>query len=171
MLLQDAGSVYETDQTTHVISALERMSGTRYADGGDAVRSFRVLCDHGRGMAAVATDGVTPSNEGRGYVLRRIIRRAVLHGSRIGLDGAVPRRAARRRSIESLADGYPELAEHRDDVRRLLEAEEERFSQTLATGSRAARRPDRAGRATAASRASTPATSSSCTTRTASRSS
>ena len=104
MLLQDAGSIYETDQTTHVIAALEALSGKRYADGGDAVRSFRVLCDHGRGMAAVATDGVTPSNEGRGYVLRRILRRAVLHGSRLGLEGPflgrlheVVDRVARRR--------------------------------------------------------------------------
>ena len=135
MLLQDARSIYETDETTHVIQAIERLSGKRYADGGDAVRSFRVLCDHGRGMSAVATDGVIPSNEGRGYVLRRMIRRAVLHGTRLGLEtpflGAVHEAV-----IESLADGYPELAAHRDDVRRLLEAEEERFSQTLATGSR-----------------------------------
>ncbi len=135
MLLQDAGSIYETDQTTHVIAAIERLSGKRYADGGDAVRSFRVLCDHGRGMAAIATDGVTPSNEGRGYVLRRILRRAVLHGSRLGLE--TPFLGELHEAvIESLADGYPELAEHRDDVRRLIEAEEERFSQTLATGSR-----------------------------------
>ncbi len=135
MLLQDAPSIYETDQTAHVIEAIERLSGKRYADGGDAVRSFRVLCDHGRGMSAVATDGVTPSNEGRGYVLRRLIRRAVLHGTRLGIEtpflGAVHEAV-----LESLADGYPELAAHRDDVRRLLEAEEERFSQTLATGSR-----------------------------------
>jgi alanyl-tRNA synthetase len=135
MLLQDASSIYETDQTLHVIEAIERLSGKRYADGGDAVRSFRVLCDHGRGMSAIATDGVTPSNEGRGYVLRRLIRRAVLHGSRLAIEtpflGAVHEAV-----IESLADGYPELAEHRGDVRRLLEAEEERFSQTLATGSR-----------------------------------
>ena len=135
MLLQGAGSVYETDQTTHVISALERMSGKHYADGGDAVRSFRVLCDHGRGASAIATDGVIPSNEGRGYVLRRIIRRAVLHGSRLGLETPFLG-ALHEVVIESLADGYPELAEHRDDVRRLLEVEEERFSQTLATGSR-----------------------------------
>jgi alanyl-tRNA synthetase len=135
MLLQEAGSIYETDQTTHVIAALEGLSGTRYADGGDAVRSFRVLCDHGRGMAAIATDGVTPSNEGRGYVLRRIIRRAVLHGSRLGLDGPFLG-TLHDAVIESLADGYPALAEHRDDVRRLIEAEESRFSQTLATGSR-----------------------------------
>jgi alanyl-tRNA synthetase len=135
MLLQDAPSIYETDQSTHVIQAIERLSGKRYADGGDAVRSFRVLCDHGRGMSAIATDGVTPSNEGRGYVLRRLIRRAVLHGTRLGIEtpflGAVHESV-----IESLADGYPELATHRDDVRRLLETEEERFSQTLATGSR-----------------------------------
>jgi alanyl-tRNA synthetase len=135
MLLQEAGSIYETDQTTHVISALEQMSDKRYAAGGDAVRSFRVLCDHGRGMAAVATDGVTPSNEGRGYVLRRIIRRAVLHGSRLGLETPFLG-ALHDVVVESLADGYPELVEHRDDVRRLLEAEEARFSQTLATGSR-----------------------------------
>ena len=135
MLLQGAASLFETDETGHVIQALERLSGLRYADGGDAVRSFRVLCDHARGMSAIATDGVTPSNEGRGYVLRRIIRRAVLHGTRLALEtpflGAVHEAV-----IESLASGYPELAQHRDDVRRLLEAEEERFAQTLATGSR-----------------------------------
>jgi alanyl-tRNA synthetase len=135
MLLQGAGSLFETDETSYVIQALERLSGRRYADGGDAVRSFRVLCDHARGMSAIATDGVTPSNEGRGYVLRRILRRAVLHGTRLGLEtpflGAVHEAV-----IESLASGFPELAQHRDDVRRLLEAEEERFAQTLATGSR-----------------------------------
>ena len=89
-----------------MIAALERLSGTRYADGGDAVRSFRVLCDHARGMSAIATDGVTPSNEGRGYVLRRIIRRAVLHGTRLRLEtpflGAVHEAV-----IESLGSGYP----------------------------------------------------------------
>ena len=135
MLLQGAGSLFETDETSHVIQALERLSGRRYADGGDAVRSFRVLCDHARGMTAIATDGVTPSNEGRGYVLRRILRRAVLHGTRLGLEtpflGAVHEAV-----IESMGSGFPELAQHRDDVRRLLEAEEERFAQTLATGSR-----------------------------------
>jgi alanyl-tRNA synthetase len=135
MLLQGAGSLFETDETSHVIAALERLSGRRYADGGDAVRSFRVLCDHARGASAIATDGVTPSNEGRGYVLRRLLRRAVLHGARLRLEtpflGAVHEAV-----IESLGSGFPELAQHRDDVRRLLEAEEERFSQTLAAGSR-----------------------------------
>ncbi len=135
MLLQEAGSIFETDETAHVIAAVEQLSGRRYADGGDGVRSFRVLCDHGRGMAAVATDGVTPSNEGRGYVLRRIIRRAVLHGTRLGLE--TPFLGALHDAvIESLAAGYPALVEHRDDVRRLIEAEEGRFSQTLQTGSR-----------------------------------
>ena len=143
MLLQGVGSLFETDETGHVIQALERLSGRRYADGGDAVRSFRVLCDHARGMSAIATDGVTPSNEGRGYVLRRIIRRAVLHGTRLGLEtpflGAVHEAV-----IESLAAGFPELAQHRDDVRRLLEAEEERFAPHAADGLAPARRSDRA---------------------------
>ena len=97
MLLQDAGSIYETDQTTHVISAIERLSGKRYADGGDAVRSFRVLCDHGRGMAAIATDGVTPVE--RGPRLRAAAdpapRRAARQPARA--RDAVPGRAARGR--------------------------------------------------------------------------
>ena len=135
MLLQNVDSVYETDAGRAIIGAAERLSGRRYGDDAETTKAFRVLCDHSRGMVMLATDGVKPGNEGRGYVLRRILRRAVQHGSRIGLESpflGVLHDAV----IESLGDGYPELETHRAEVRRLLEIEEERFARTLATGSK-----------------------------------
>jgi alanyl-tRNA synthetase len=94
-----------------------------------------VLADHGRGMTFLAADGVSPSNEGRGYVMRRIIRRAVQQASRIGLE---PPYLAQLSDvvIAEMASGYPELEEHRDDIHRILTAEEERFGRTLERGLR-----------------------------------
>src|SRR4051812_6444047 len=134
-LLQDVHSVYETDAFRAIIEAAEWWSGARYANEGAEQKALRVLADHGRAMTMLATDGVIPSNESRGYILRRIIRRAVQHGSRIGLETPFLGRL-QDVVIETLGDLYPELSQHREDVRRLLEAEEERFSRTLETGSR-----------------------------------
>ena len=135
MLLQNVDSVYETDAGRMIIGAAEQLSGRRYGEDDETTKAFRVLCDHSRGMVMLATDGVKPGNEGRGYVLRRILRRAVQHGSRIGLESpflGVLHDAV----IESLGDAYPELVTHRAEVRRLLEIEEDRFARTLATGSK-----------------------------------
>jgi alanyl-tRNA synthetase len=85
-LLQDVHSVYETDAFTPIIRAIEEWTGTRYDAGGAETKALRVLADHGRAMTFLAADGVLPGNEGRGYILRRIVRRAVAHGGRIGLD-------------------------------------------------------------------------------------
>jgi alanyl-tRNA synthetase len=134
-VLQNVLSVYETDGFQEIIQAIEGWTGTAYTNEGVERKALRVLADHGRAMTMLATDGVMPSNEGRGYILRRIIRRAVQHGSRIGLETPFLSRL-HEVVIGTLDDAYPELAEHRDDVRRLLEAEEERFSRTLQTGSR-----------------------------------
>jgi alanyl-tRNA synthetase len=134
-VLQNVLSVYETDGFQEIIQAIEGWTGTRYTNEGVERKALRVLADHGRAMTMLATDGVMPSNEGRGYILRRIIRRAVQHGSRIGLETPFLSRL-HEVVIDTMDDAYPELAEHRDDVRRLLEAEEERFSRTLQTGSR-----------------------------------
>ncbi len=108
--------------------------GARYANEGAEQKALRVLADHGRAMTMLATDGVLPSNESRGYILRRIIRRAVQHGSRIGLESPFLGRL-QDLVIEQLGAFHPALVEHRDDVRRLLEAEEQRFAATLQTGS------------------------------------
>src|ERR671933_486647 len=86
-------------------------------------------------MTFLAADGVTPSNEGRGYVMRRIIRRAVQQGQRVGLEPPYLDRLADV-VIEHMREPYPELETHRTDIHRVLSAEEERFGQTLARGMR-----------------------------------
>ena len=133
-LLQDVHSVYETDTFRDLISTVEGWSGARYEHEGPEQKALRVLADHGRSMTMLAADGVMPSNESRGYILRRIIRRAVQHGSRIGLETPFLGRL-QDLVVEQLGAFHPALVEHRDDVRRLLEAEEQRFAATLQTGS------------------------------------
>src|SRR3990170_1534171 len=110
-------------------------TGTRYGESDEATKAHRVLADHGRAMTFLAADGVTPSNEGRGHVMRRIVRRAVQHGSRIGLETPFLGRLADV-VIELMNGSYPELGETRGDIHRVLETEEEQFAQTLATGMR-----------------------------------
>jgi alanyl-tRNA synthetase len=132
-IVQNVASVYDTDGYQRIMSWIAQESGVSYGDTPDATKAHRVLADHGRGMAFIVAEGVTPSNEGRGYVLRRIIRRAVQHGLRIGMRGAFLPGLAET-VIEQMGEAYPELAEHRDQITRLLGAEEERFSETLERG-------------------------------------
>ena len=87
-----------------------------------------MLADHGRGMTFLVGDGVTPSNEGRGYVLRRVIRRAAQHGLRIGMQAPFLAGLADT-VIEQMGDAYPELVEHRREIHDVLAAEEERFAR------------------------------------------
>ncbi len=110
-------------------------SGIAYGDSPEATKAHRILADHGRGMTFLAADGVAPSNEGRGYVMRRIVRRAVQQGARVGLEPPYLARLADV-VIEQMKGGYPELEQHRSDIHRILSAEEERFGQTLARGMR-----------------------------------
>ncbi|HEY1478513.1 MAG TPA: alanine--tRNA ligase [Gaiellales bacterium] len=133
-LLQGVHSVYETDTFRDLISAVEGWTGARYENEGPEQKALRVLADHGRAMTMLATDGVMPSNESRGYILRRIIRRAVQHGSRIGLESPFLGRL-QDLVVDQLGEFHPALIEHRGDVRRVLEAEEQRFAATLQTGS------------------------------------
>ncbi len=132
-LLQGVHSVYETDGFRKIIAAVEGWSGARYADGGVAERALRVLSDHGRGMAFLATDGVLPSNEMRGYILRRAIRRAVSHGHRIGLQSPFLTRL-HAVVVDELGEAYPDLVRNAADVADVLATEEERFARTLETG-------------------------------------
>src|SRR6266545_202287 len=104
-----------------------------YCDSEDATKAHRVLADHGRGMTFLVGDGVTPSNEGRGYVLRRVIRRAAQHGLRIGMQ--TPFLAGLAETvIEQMGEAYPELVQHRREIHDVLSAEEQRFAETLERG-------------------------------------
>jgi alanyl-tRNA synthetase len=132
-IVQNVASVYDTDGYQLIMDWIARQSGVAYGETDDATKAHRVLADHGRGMTFIVAEGVTPSNEGRGYVLRRIIRRAVQHGLRIGMQSPFLPGLADT-VIEQMGDAYPELVEHAGEIRQILAAEEERFAETLERG-------------------------------------
>jgi alanyl-tRNA synthetase len=134
-ILQDVMTVYETDVYQAIMNWIAAQSGVAYGDSPEATKAHRILADHGRGMTFLAADGVAPSNEGRGYVMRRIIRRAVLQGSRVGLEPPYLADLADV-VVDHMKTGYPELEEHRDELHRVLTGEEERFGKTLERGMR-----------------------------------
>jgi alanyl-tRNA synthetase len=132
-IMQNVRSVYETDGYQAIMAWIEQESGVAWDADETATKAHRVLADHGRGMTFLVADGVTPTNEGRGYVLRRIIRRAVQQARKIGLDDLW------RLSdvvVDQMSAWYPELEENRGQIKEVLQAEEERFSETLARGMR-----------------------------------
>jgi alanyl-tRNA synthetase len=133
MLLQEVDSIFDTDGFRLIMDWIERESGVAYGSSPEATKAHRVLSDHGRGMTFLIAEGVTPSNEGRGYVLRRLIRRAVQHGRRIGLEGIHRLPAV---VVEQVGAWYPEVVEHADEIARVVKAEEERFAETLERGLR-----------------------------------
>ena len=130
-ILQDVRSVYETDGYRQIMDWIASESGVAYGDSPAATKAHRILADHGRGMTFLVGDGVTPSNEGRGYVLRRIIRRAVVQAQRIGLFDAHRLSAV---VVEQMGEAYPDLPPHGDEIARVLRLEEERFGETLERG-------------------------------------
>jgi alanyl-tRNA synthetase len=131
MLLQGVDSIFDADGYQRIMDWVAAESGVRYGDSAQATKAHRVLADHGRAMSFLVAEGITPSNEGRGYIVRRLIRRAVHQGRRIGLadvyrlPGVV---------VEQMGDAYPELREHAAEIERVVRAEEERFGETLERG-------------------------------------
>jgi alanyl-tRNA synthetase len=132
-VVQQVPSVYDTDGYQLIMDWVAEQSGVAYGSSDDATKAHRVLADHGRGMTFISAEGVAPSNEGRGYVLRRVIRRAAQHGLRIGMQPPfLPGLAGV--VIEQMGAAYPELVAHRAEILRTLAAEEERFGETLERG-------------------------------------
>src|SRR3954470_2820098 len=134
-LLQGVDNVYETDLVRPVIARAEEFSGKRYgASHEDDVR-FRVIADHARSGVMIIADGVTPSNEGRGYVLRRLLRRIVRSARLLRVhDPVLPSFAEVVR--DAMAPSYPELATDFERIATVMRIEEETFLQTLSTGSK-----------------------------------
>jgi alanyl-tRNA synthetase len=130
-VLQHVHGNYEIDLFQHLIANAARLTGTGDLDN----KSLRVIADHIRACSFLIVDGVLPSNEGRGYVLRRIIRRALRHGWMLGVRGDFFWKMVAP-LVEVMADAYPELIAKRDLVERALRAEEERFGETLEQGMR-----------------------------------
>lgn len=134
LIQQGVTSIFETDQFVPLIQLGEQLSGKTYDSGDVAVdRALRILADHTRGMSFLIADGVVPSNEDRGYVLRRLMRRAIVQGRRIGIEPVfLPKYAQVVR--ETMGKAYPELIEQADTVDMWLANEEESFNRTLEQG-------------------------------------
>jgi alanyl-tRNA synthetase len=132
-LLQDVPSTYETDQIRPLIDLAEELSGRRYDEGGAVTRAMRIVADHSRGAAFLIADGVVPSNEDRGYILRRIMRRAIQQGRTLGLEAPWLGQFAAR-TIELMGAHYPELVAERETIARWVGDEEESFGRTLERG-------------------------------------
>ncbi|HEV3071523.1 MAG TPA: alanine--tRNA ligase [Solirubrobacteraceae bacterium] len=134
-ILQDKRSVFETDQFQPLLDLGQELSGCAYGEDAAADRSLRILADHTRAMTFLIADGVVPSNEDRGYVLRRVMRRAIQHGRALDMPpGFLTRYAAA--VTEVMGGSYPELAEQGEAVRKWLSSEEDAFGRTLAQGTK-----------------------------------
>src|SRR5690348_3122838 len=130
-VLQDVSSVFDTDGFREIMDWIEAESGVPYRESEISLRAHRVLADHGRAVSFLIAEGVEPSNEGRGYICRRLLRRAIYQARRIGLEGVHRLPAV---VIEQMGDAYPILREHAEDIERIVRTEEERFSETLSRG-------------------------------------
>ena len=133
VLLQDVPTVFETDVFRPLIEEAESLSGRRYGQDERTDVSLRIMADHARTVSFLVSDGVFPSNEGRGYVLRRIIRRAVRHAYLLGVERLVTPSLVDT-TIALLGEAYPDLAANHDFVSGVVTREEERFRQTLKQG-------------------------------------
>ena len=132
-ILQNVDSVFQADAFSPLVRLAEEMSGRSYEQDRATTRAMRIIADHSRGMTFLIADGVVPSNEERGYVLRRVMRRAIQQGRVLGLESPWIGRFAER-TIEMMSDAYPELAQQRDTIMRWVGDEEQAFGRTLDRG-------------------------------------
>ena len=132
-VLQDVPSVFEVDHVRPLIDLAEELSGHGYEEGARITRAMRIVADHARGATFLLADGVVPSNEDRGYILRRIMRRAIQQGRTLGLEAPWFGKFAER-TVELMGETYPELAAERETIARWVGDEEESFGRTLERG-------------------------------------
>ena len=132
-IMQGVDTCYETDLFAPLVAAAERVSGRRYGENDSDTYALRVIAEHGRSVTFLIADGVVPANEGRGYVLRRVIRRAIRYGRRLGIEGGFLSEIADA-AIEKMGGVYPELAANREFIHTVLRLEEERFEQAFQSG-------------------------------------
>ncbi len=131
--MQGKATVYETDLFIPVMRCAERLAHRKYGEDKSTDRALRIMAEHGRAIAFLLADGVMPSNEGRGYVLRRVLRRAVLFGRKLGLHEPFLNELAQV-TISHMQHQYPELRREREFILSTIDAEESRFDQTLEVG-------------------------------------
>jgi alanyl-tRNA synthetase len=132
-VLQGVPSNYDTDLLQNLIRFTEKQAGKKYGTDEEADLAFRVIADHSRALQFMIADGVVPSNEGRGYVLRRVLRRAARHAKVLGFDEPYLYKMSEP-VIGTMGEAYPELIERRSYIEEVIRTEEERFAETLDKG-------------------------------------
>ena len=133
VILQGVSTIYETDLFKPLIKRIEELCGKKYGADRDATYAMHVVAEHGRSSTFLIADGVVPGNEGRGYVLRRVVRRAIRHARRLGIDGTFLGGISEV-VIDRMGQTFPELRNHRDFVLTVIKLEEERFQQAFQNG-------------------------------------
>lgn len=133
VVVQDVDSVFDIDTMKAIRDKICELAGVTYMEDEHKDVSIRLITDHIRSVTFMASDGIIPSNEGRGYVLRRLLRRAAKHGRTLGIDGLFLAKLATT-VIDSSKDGYPELDEKRELILKVLTTEEENFNKTIDQG-------------------------------------
>ena len=132
-VVQDVDSIFDVDTLKALRDHICRLADTEYGKDAQADISIRVITDHTRSVTFMISDGIMPSNEGRGYVLRRLLRRACRHGRLLGIEGSfIPELA--QTVIEGSKDGYPELEEKKDFILKMIAKEEDQFNKTIDQG-------------------------------------
>ena len=133
-IMQDTDSIFDVDTIRGILEQVCKVSGVKYGHGNAGTDvSIRVITDHIRSVVFMIGDGIIPSNEGRGYVLRRLLRRAVVHGKKLGISGLFLHDLADQ-VIDVSCHEYEEIAEKRDHIKKLIRSEEERFAVTIDQG-------------------------------------
>ena len=132
-IMQGVDNLFEVDTVQNIMKHVIELSGVKYHDNEKDDVSLRVITDHIRSTTFMIGDGVMPSNEGRGYVLRRLLRRAARHGRLLGIDGMFLYKVCET-VIKENADAYPNLVEKHDLIVKVIKAEEESFNKTIDTG-------------------------------------
>ncbi|HHX03070.1 MAG TPA: alanine--tRNA ligase [Tissierellia bacterium] len=133
MVIQGADNVFEIDTSRAIIATIEELTGHKYKENSLQDEAFRVLCDHVRSVVFLIGDGVVPSNEGRGYVLRKLLRRALLQLIKLHVESPSLLRIAKR-VIEVYGEAYPQLVERRTTILKTMELEENKFLLTIDRG-------------------------------------
>ena len=133
VVVQDVDSIFEVDTIKALLDEVAGIAGTKYKEDEKKDVSLRLITDHIRSCTFMISDGIMPSNEGRGYVLRRLLRRAVRHGRMLGIEGEFLAKLAQT-VIELSKDGYPELEEKKEMILKVLTEEESKFDKTIDQG-------------------------------------
>ena len=132
-IMQGVDNIFEIDTVKNILNKVAQLSGVKYGEDSQKDISLRIITDHVKSVTMLISDGVQPSNEGRGYVLRRLIRRAARHGRLLGIKGLFLTDIVES-VVENYGDAYPNIKENKEYIEKIVSLEEERFNETIDSG-------------------------------------